>query len=396
MAEQVESGNFLANFNFEDAVFILVKWKWIVMFFSLTIPIIALLMMLMVKPVYQATSLVTVKRTTPESETLAQSLVGTPQGLDPLNEELFIKSPMVLSDVVRELNYNVEFRKEEKIIDLLIALIKGTKVQKDFPMVVKRINLEGTSSGGVWVDFYTYTEFLVTNIGDRKSIGIGKIGQPFQSGQATFIIDDFPHKPQDKFILRYHDLNASAFQLASNTEINTLGRQATGNTMSLEISVSSNSASSAVDLANTIALAYMKRKLEEAGETISQVLRFIEDQTENLKDRTEKSIANVETYKEKEGLFFIDESAKSKLQSISELDLASGQMELQVSVLQGLLDSVRSGTEITSKQIMLINSTQTPVAGEIANQINQLQLDRKGLERKYMPQHPEMLANQGK
>ena len=86
--------------NVEEMIYIFFKWKWVLLFFSLTVPIIALLMMLMVKPIYSASSTVTLKSSSPETESISQSIMGSPQGLDALNEDLFIKSSAIIKPLL--------------------------------------------------------------------------------------------------------------------------------------------------------------------------------------------------------------------------------------------------------------------------------------------------------
>ena len=398
MAEQVMPKSSQVDIRLEDVIVIALKWKWVVLFFALTISVTSLLMMLMVKPVYTATSLVSVKSRTPESQTLGGRFITTREPLNPLDEELFIRSRMVLSDVARELNLDIVFKKEEKFVDLILDLLKGKRrSEENYGEFVSQISLDGSASRGLWLDFHSRLEFSITTAEGEKRIGAGRIGELFTSDEATFLIDDFPHKAQDRFFLQQRDLEVVTRQLATAVNVSPLAKSSLRSvTLPLEMSVTSNSPTTAVRLANTIAEVYLKRKLEEAGETIGQVLRFMDEQMLELKVRTEDSIQNVEEYREREGLFFVDESAKSKLLGISQLDLESNNMELRVSVLSSLLGSIKQGSEITSKQIMLISVTEASVAAQIARRINDLELERKALERKYTTKHPDMLANEGK
>jgi len=406
MAEKVAEAPGQIEFRVEDIINITFKWKWVILFFSLTIPIITLLFMLTIKPVYTASCIVTVRSSTPESQTLGVRFFSAREPLDILNEELFIKSIMVLSDVVRELNLNVTFRKEEKVVDLALSLLKGKKTNIDYRDAVSRIYLrdavsriymEESARQGVWLNFYSASEFIVTRVSDNKNIGTGRTGEMFKSDEVTFLIDNFPHKAQDRFFLQQRDVDRVARWLSARVGVKPLGEhRGRRSTLSLEISADSDSPMTSVKLANTIATVYLKRKLEGAGETISQVLRFMDDQMDDLRLRTEASIQDVELYKEKEGLFFIEEAARARLSGISSLDLGANRMALQSSILENLLAQMSLGSEITSKQVMLINVADAPVAAQVANRINTLQLDRKAMERKYTPKHPDMLANEGK
>ena len=155
MAEKVAEAPSQIELSVEDLINITFKWKWVILFFALTIPIITLLFMLTIKPVYTASCIVTVKSSTPESQTLGVRFFTARESLDLLNEELFIKSIMVLSDVVRELNLNVTLRKEEKIVDLALSLLKGKKTNVDYRDAVNRIYMEESARAGVWLDFYS-------------------------------------------------------------------------------------------------------------------------------------------------------------------------------------------------------------------------------------------------
>ena len=396
MIDNIEPQSTQAELKLEDIIAILLKWKWVVLFFSLTIPILALLAMLTVQPTYTASTIVTLKSRTPESRTLGGRIVATQDILDDLNEELFIKSRVVMTDVVRELNLNIEFKKEERFIDIILALLKSRPTKQNYREAVSRVNLEGSTRGRVYIDFITARKFIVTTVTDGKKLGTGNIGEIFTSDDATFLIDKFPHKSQDRFMLAQRDITRVARGLAGSVEVSKLGKTRTILNLSMEISATDTSPKTAVMLANTIASVYMKLKLEESSETVSQVLRFIDEQMGELRVRTEESILDVEKYKERENLFFIEESARVKMQSMLSLDMESNTIDLQILILENLMETINQGDRITSKQIMLISSTPAPVAAQIAKQINGLQLERKAMERKYTPLHPEMLANEGK
>lgn len=391
-----------SDFSMEDIVAVLLKWKWVVLFFSLTIPIISLLAMLLVEPEYQSDTIISVKSLTPESRTLGETLTNMGESLNSLNEELFLKSSMVLGDVVRELNLNIQFTKEDKFIDLALGIIRGRQIRQDYRDVVSRIHFNPPAlNEGVYIDFYAYDKYFVTSVDGGIQLGSGIINEVFSSDSATFLIEDFPHKVQDRFLLVYSSVDDIASYLANGITVKSLTTSseaisAPSRGLSLQISTAANSPRDSIVLANTIATIYLKRKLEEAGETITQVLRFINEQMDDLRVRTEESIQNVEGYKQEEGLYFVEESAKTKLNSILELDLESNSMDLQVSLLQNLFDNIKRGGELTSKQIMLISSTDARVAADIGKNINDLQLERIALARKFTPLHPEMLANEGK
>ena len=395
MAEQVES-KAQVEMRFEDMLAIMLRWKWVLLFFALTIPIISYIFSLLVTPLYTSKCIVTVGGQTPQSQVMNRGRRSSLQrGYSITEETLFIKSRMVLSEVVRELQLNVSLKKEERWVDKALDLFKGRPSRnKDYRYNVSQLALTGDASRGVILDFITPKTFSVSSMRNGAHLGNGELGKLFQSENASFLVEDIPAKPQDKYFLHQWPVGRIANRLRSGINVDPVGRKSVGRTLSLEIEFSHSDRNIARDVTNEIAVAYLKRNHEESTQEINQVLQFVDQQTEIIAKRVEKSTAEIEDFRKGAGLMFMAQAASTRMKGINSLGATKDNNRVQIKMMENLIAVLEGGVAMRDEDIMMVGNAPNPLVHSLVEGINKLQEDREVLAQKFKPEHPHMIENE--
>lgn len=392
MAEEVQTSKAQIEWRFEDIIAIILRWKWVLMFFAFAIPIISYFFSLTITPVYNASVIVTVGGTRPETEALQGAVGGGTARIKQYNlteEQLFIKSQAVMGDVVRELNLDISLVKKEKVIDKILDILKKRYYQtQNFRQNVSRVSLTGNSRGGVILDFINPRSFHVVTLVGNKYLGRGELGKTFQSEEATFLVEKLPAKNEDKFILQQFDVNKVAESLSYRVNVDVLGQRSFGPAISMKIDFSHSDPTLTKDVANMIAVAYLKRKLEESSQNINQVLQFVDQQMGAVSERVESNINEMENFKQTAGLSFFEQTAQSKITGIRDLEYVKDKDTLQINILQNLINTLESSSAPSDQDLMVAGNIQNPLVHSMVQEISDLRTEREVLAQKYTAEHP--------
>lgn len=395
MAEEVQSKAQI-EWRFEDIIAIILRWKWVLMFFAFAIPIISYIFSLTITPVYNATVIVTVGGSRPESEALqgggaGGGIMGRTRQYNLTEEQLFIKSQAVMGDVVRELRLDISLVKKEKVIDRILNILKKRYYQsRNFRENVSQVSLTGTAAGGVILDFFNPRSFHVSTLVGNKYLGKGEVGKTFESDEATFLVEKLPAKNEDIFILQQFDVSKVAESLSYGVNIEAIGQRSLGPAISMKIDFSHSDPTLTKDVANMIAVAYLKRKLEESTQNINQVLQFVDQQMGAVSERVEGTLNEMESFKQTAGLSFLEQTAQSKITGIRQLEYLKDRDTLQINILQNLINTLESSGAPSDEDLMVAGNIQNPLVHSMVQEISDLRTEREVLTQKYTAEHPAL------
>ncbi len=167
------------------------------------------------------------------------------------------------------------------------------------------------------------------------------------------------------------------------------------------IRVKDTSPERAMWIANGLANAFVQKNQEETRQQARITRKFIEEQlygnpktnTKGLYQRLLEAEEKAKEFKEKEGVFSLDEDVKQKIQRLASL-------QAQLEEAQASANSYKASVEFLENQLKKEGETvsagwmlgENPVVGSLRQQLVNLQVQLLGLQQKYEDTHPEVIA----
>jgi capsular exopolysaccharide synthesis family protein len=265
----------------QDYIGVIVERRWLVIVCVLVATIGAMITSLNLPRVYEAR--VRFKLDLSEAKPMFFSEMYTPQRVDPVESQLeIIKSRTLARSVVKKLNLNF--------------IVKNHKTT-----TFDSVHLSEDMRPGTYALRFNGDDFVLVNNADEE-IGRGKVGEYFDAGSIGFLLNE---KAAQQLAIVIKGIDESADDLRSNTNASQIK-----NTALVLLKVKSYSAERAARIANTLAEEYIIYSLATLREAARGSKEFIETQIVSFGEELNRAEEELRAYKEKTGIFLLDESAK--------------------------------------------------------------------------------------
>jgi succinoglycan biosynthesis transport protein ExoP len=297
-----------------DYISVIIERRWLVIICVAVATLGALITSLNLPKVYEAR--VRFKLDLSESKPVFFSEIYTPQRVDPVESQLeIIKSRTLARTVVEKLNLNFIVKNHE------YYYFDGVYVDSIFPPGKYNLKFDGQY-------------FSILN---KKAnvIGSGQIGKLFDIGSLKFLIRE---KPREKIEIVIKDVDKRAEELQKQTSASQIK-----NTYLVLLKAKSHSPELAADIANTLASKYKDYSLETIREAASISKDFIEEQIQGFGEELNKAEENLRQYKEKTGIFLLDESAKEIISSLAEFEAEKEKAVVELHEVESAIKNMEEG-----------------------------------------------------
>ncbi|MGB3478224.1 MAG: polysaccharide biosynthesis tyrosine autokinase [bacterium] len=276
----------------KDYINVIIERRWLVIICVGVVTLGAFITSLCLPKVYEAR--VKFKLDLSGSKPLFFSEIYTPQRVDPVESQLeIIRSRTLARSVVEKLNLNFMVKNHQYYYFDSIFVADG------FPPGKYNLTFDNH-------DF---------SVIDKKDvvIGTGRIGKLFDIGTLRFLIQK---KPTENIgiIVKGYDKRAEELQ-------NTTSAGQIKNTYLVLLKTKSCSPELAADIANTLAYEYINYSLATIREVAKSSKEFIETQIQAFGGELNKAEEKLRQYKEKTGIFLLDESAKEIISSLAQFEV---------------------------------------------------------------------------
>lgn len=287
----------------QDYISVVMERRWLIIICVAVATVAAFVLSLVLPKVYQAE--VKFKLDLSESKPMFFSEIYTPKRVDPVESQLeIIRSRTLARSVVKELDLNfvVEGHQEWRFDSLNVGE----------SAVPGKYTLKFNGSG--------YT--VVDKKGQIR--GTGTVGELYDHGDLQFLIAERPADNTLKFTVV--DVDKSADALQENVSASQIK-----NTYLVLLKARSYSPELSVRIANTLAREYINYSLAMVREAARGSKEFIESQIAVFGEELSKAEEELRRYKEKAGIFLLDESAKEIITAAAEFEVerARAVVELQ-------------------------------------------------------------------
>ncbi len=297
----------------QDYISVLLERRWLVIICVAVATLGAVITSLNLPKIYEAK--VRFKLDLSESKPVFFSEIYTPQRIDPVESQLeIIKSRTLALSVVKKLNLNFVVKNDK------LYLFDSVSVSTDFPPGRYHLKFEGSQ-----FSFVTKHD---------KEVGTGKIGELFDNGSVRFLIKEKP--TEDIEIIIKHP-NKSAEELQKKITANQIK-----NTTLVLLRAKSDSPELAAEMANTLAHEYINYSLATVREVARGSKEFIESQITIFGEELNTAEENLRQYKEKTGIFLLDESAKKIIESLADFEVKREGTVVELHEVKSRIESLES------------------------------------------------------
>lgn len=295
----------------QDYIGVIVERRWLVIVCVLVATIGALITSLNLPKVYEAR--VRFKLDLSEAKPMFFSEMYTPQRVDPVESQLeIIKSRTLARSVVKKLNLNFT-------------------VKNHGLAAFDSVYLSDRVRPGSYALKFDGDEFVLFDNTDDE-LGRGRVGEYFDNGMIGFLLKE---KPAEHLDITIKGIDESADDLQSTTSASQIK-----NTALVLLKVKSSSAERASRIANTLAEEYIIYSLTTLREAARGSKEFIETQITSFGEELSRAEEELKVYKEKSGIFLLDESAKEIISSLAQFEVEREEAIVELHEMQSAIENL--------------------------------------------------------
>ena len=271
----------------------------------LTVFILAILYTFLMKPVYEASSMLHVKDEKSKAGILGELSLST---TNPVNTEIeILKSRTNAENVVQRLHLNWGITKKSKGLTFSILEFKSDAEEPKY-----KIELTGAETYKVTDD-------------DGKTVGEGKSGVMMQKEGFRLLLDNIKGEAGNSFRVELLSADGIVEALRSQIKASEAGRM----TSIIKVSYQNTDPVLARDVVNTLIQSYLEQSVGFKSEEAGRAVGFVQEQLENLRGELDKAEKNLQTYKSASGVMMLDSEAEALIQQIAQKEKASAELEVQ-------------------------------------------------------------------
>ncbi|MGB3340413.1 MAG: polysaccharide biosynthesis tyrosine autokinase [bacterium] len=297
-----------------DYISVIIERRWLVVICVVVATFGALITSLNLPKVYEAR--IRFKLDLSESKPVFFSEIYTPQRVDPVESQLeIIKSRTLARRVVDALTLNFIVKNHGHYY------FNEVYVDSMFPPGKYNLKFDGQ-----------YFSML-----NKKGtvIGSGQVGKLFNIDSLQFTIQE---KPSEKIEIVIKDVDKRAEELQKQTSASQIK-----NTYLVLLKAKSHSPELAADIANTLANKYIGYSLETITKAATVSKDFIEEQIKGFGVELNKAEDSLRKYKEKTGIFLLDESAKEIISSLAEFEAEKEKAVVELHEVESAINNMEKG-----------------------------------------------------
>ncbi|HOX99644.1 MAG TPA: polysaccharide biosynthesis tyrosine autokinase [Smithella sp.] len=346
---------------FEYIAVIMRRWKIFLTAFCAVFIAVALYTFLM-KPVYEASSMLHIKDSKGNDHILSELSLNT---TNPTNAEIeIVKSRSNAEHVVRRLHLNANILKKS---DGLSFRILEFKTQARTP--VYDITLTGQNTFDVRDD-------------EGDLVGKGTGGVLMKQNGFSLLLDNIKGNPGDSFRLELAPFENVVDAVRNNIKAVEQGRQ----TGIIKVSYTSTDPVLARDIVNTLVQAYLEQSVSFKSEEASRAVSFIDDQIKSLRGHLDTSEKDLQVYKSSTGVVALDGEANALIEKISGLEQNRTNVNLQRQQIEFAREALKKAMKedkVYVPGIMMSNPNVETLAAKLAD----LEVQKKALLTSYTEAH---------
>ena len=327
----------------------------------LTVFVSAVLYTVMMRPVYQSSSTINVKK---DDTKMGLNELLMPGSDNSIQAEIeIIKSRTIAEQVADKLNLDWKIASSSSSASCKILDIATSASRTAFKIIITGRN-----------------SFEVED-GRGRIIGRGINGSPLRLADMVLTVQ-LSGLNGDSFELNRIPLYKAASSIRSAIQVKELGRM----TNVIEVSSENTDPVFARDIVNAVVQAYLDKSLsfktQEAGKSVT----FIEEQLQNIKNDLNTAELNLQQYKTSTGVVKLDAEAEELIKKSSSLEQERVALTLRKKQLEFALASQHENLSQGASYSPALSTE--PLVGDMAHQLATLEVQKRSLMVEYTKNHP--------
>ena len=291
--------------NLYEYIAVLLRRRKIFLWGFLTVFILAILYTFLMKPVYEASSMLHVKDEKSKAGILGELSLST---TNPVNTEIeILKSRTNAENVVKRLHLNWGISKKSEGLTFSLLEFKSDAEEPKY-----KIELTGAETYKVTDD-------------DGKTVGEGKSGVLMQKEGFRLLLDNIKGEVGNSFRVELLSADQIVQKLREEIKASEAGRL----TSIIKVSYQNTDPVLARDVVNTLVQSYLEQSVGFKSEEAGRAVGFVEEQLDALRGELDKAEKNLQTYKSASGVMMLDSEAEALIQQIAQKEKASAELEVQ-------------------------------------------------------------------
>lgn len=291
--------------NLYEYIAVLLRRRKIFLWGFLTVFILAILYTFLMKPVYEASSMLHVKDEKSKAGILGELSLST---TNPVNTEIeILKSRTNAENVVKRLHLNWGISKKSEGLTFSLLEFKSDAEEPKY-----KIELTGAETYKVTDD-------------DGKTVGEGKSGVLMQKEGFRLLLDNIKGEVGNSFRVELLSADQIVQKLREEIKASEAGRL----TSIIKVSYQNTDPVLARDVVNTLVQSYLEQSVGFKSEEAGRAVGFVEEQLDALRGELDKAEKNLQTYKSASGVMMLDSEAEALIQTIAAKEKANAELEVQ-------------------------------------------------------------------
>jgi len=291
--------------NLYEYIAVLLRRRKIFLWGFSTVFILAILYTFLMKPVYEASSMLHVKDEKSKAGILGELSLST---TNPVNTEIeILKSRTNAENVVKRLHLNWGISKKSEGLTFSLLEFKSDAEEPKY-----KIELTGAETYKVTDD-------------DGKTVGEGKSGVLMQKEGFRLLLDNIKGEAGNSFRVELLSADQIVQKLREEIKASEAGRL----TSIIKVSYQNTDPVLARDVVNTLVQSYLEQSVGFKSEEAGRAVGFVEEQLDTLRGELDKAEKNLQTYKSATGVMMLDSEAEALIQTIAAKEKANAELEVQ-------------------------------------------------------------------
>jgi len=353
---------------FEYLAVIVRRWRTFAIALCAVFIAVALYTFLM-KPVYEASSLLHVKEDKGKGQLLGELSLSTS---NPTNAEIeIVKSRTNAEQVVQRLHLDAQVSKKSDGLTFKILEFKSAAKE---PLYYVKL---------------TDADTFEVEDDNGNMIGQGKSGTAVQKNGLILLLGDIKGKKGDTFRLTLAPFDSVVEGVRGNIKAVEQGRQ----TGIIRVSYTSTNPVLARDIVNNLVQAYLEQAVSFKSEEASRTVSFIDEQIRGVRTDLDDSEKSLQDYKSATGIVKLDSEAQALIEKLTETEKNRADIALQKKQLdfarEALKKAMKKGA-VYSPGVMKDN----PLVAGLAAKLSELEVQKRALRVDYTEAHQAVKALQ--
>ncbi len=385
-----------------ELLYILKNHKLLIFFTTIIFVILASVYVYIATPIYKSYAIVDIKEGGKDSITNDFLTSGLITGAKDETEKQIeiLKTYSMNSEALKKVNYKIQFfiKKNLKTIELYgkeVPIKIYVKI-KNPAIIGKKIKIipKNDKEFIIKTENSSYIDLIINKI--KKYLFNAKIisfNEKHKYGEV--FINKYFHMEVDRngvfdkeLIFKINGSNRDIYEsiIKNNLSVTQVNKKAS----LINVAYEDNIPKRANEYVDALVEGFLKKNIEEKSKHYNNIINFISNQLEKIKEKLKVSENKLERYRVSKNVIKPSIQAQNLIQELTNIDIQISQNELKRKLIDNILYYIKNNKDITSIAPSLIELNDEPTI-ELIKNLQQAQLKEQEYAREYTDKFPDLI-----